>query len=190
MDLLPLGGPEPSDGSLGGASNVTCQERHRARSKGRGNGPALVLPVLALAEQQTVAEQRAQHPYRGRCAAIIFGFLDEDMVDPFGPIENDLPAAEKAAKDHVLLEGLRRKGQERVIAQCPGNHPRRGGAGRGARGRWTKRLWLGPSADPVLTIRYGKDRDSADGFQHRVMSSGRLVPASVGAAAPAWRART
>src|SRR5271155_4292289 len=137
-----------------------------------------VLPVLAFAEQQTFAEQRAQHPHGGRSTPVTVGILDEDMVDPLGPIENDLPAAEKAAVDYLLFEGLGRKGQEGVVAQRLGDNSPGKGAGRRSRRRKDQWLSLGHSGDPLVTKRHERDRDRCVGFQPS-------VAAPAGAAAPA-----
>ena len=109
IDPVLARGPEFSDGGFGGAGDVPRQERHRARRKGWRDGAALVFPILALAEQETAAEQRAQYPYSGGSTTIIAGVLDKDMVDPLGSIENDLGSPEKASEDDVILKGLRRE---------------------------------------------------------------------------------
>ncbi len=93
------------------------QDRHRARGKGRGQGAALLPPILAPAQQQPLAEQRAQDADAGGGAAVIRRIVDQDMLDAGGPAHDDLPATEDAAKDDVLLEGLRRKDADRVVAQ-------------------------------------------------------------------------
>jgi len=110
------------------------QERHRARDKGGGHGAPLEPPIFALAEQQAIAEQRTQDPHRCGGTAVVIRVLDEDMMDRGRSIEDDLLAAEKAAMDHFVLEGLRRKGQEGVVAQCLGDRAPGERAGR-CRGR-------------------------------------------------------
>jgi hypothetical protein len=57
------------------------------------------------------------------------------MMDRGRSIEDDLLAAEKVAMDHFVLEGLRRKGQEAVVAQCLGDSAPGVRAGR----RWGRR---------------------------------------------------
>src|SRR5207244_12920488 len=104
-------GREPGDRSVCRSSHMAGDQRNRARDESRGHGSALVLPILAVAEQQAVAEQRPQHADRAAGPAIILWVLDKDVVDCLGTIENDLLAAEKAPEDNVVLEGLRRKRQ-------------------------------------------------------------------------------
>jgi hypothetical protein len=134
---------EFGDDRLGGASNVLRQERHRARRKGWRDGAALVSPIVALAEQETAAEQRTQDPHPCGSTTIVTGVLDEDMVDPLGSIENDLRPPEKATEDEVFLEGLRRERRNAILAHRAGDDAGRLRAGRRARRRRANRLCFG-----------------------------------------------
>src|SRR3984893_12135311 len=147
------------------------EQRHRAWSKGRCHGSSLVLPILALAEQQAVAEQRPQHADRAASPVISRFILDEDVVYTLETIENDLLAAEKATDDNVVLKGLRWKRQERVLAKHLGDNATRLKAGRRPRSGANQRLRFGHLAYPVLEIRCNKDRDALAAFQRRVMST-------------------
>ena len=110
---------EPADQSAGRLRDVTRQHRDRPRRECRRNGLPLMPPILAFAEQEALAEQGAQHPDRGRGAAVICRVVDEDVVDARGPAEDDLPPAEEAADHHLFLEGLGREGQQRILPQRP-----------------------------------------------------------------------
>jgi len=151
---VPLGGArETCDGSFGRASDMAGQDRHRARDKGGGHGASLELPVFALAEQQAVAEQRTQDPHRCGGTAVVILVLDEDMMDRGRSIEDDLLAAEKVAMDHFVLKGLRRKGQEGVVAQCLGDNSPQERAGRRSGRRKDQRLRLGHSDYRLVVMR-------------------------------------
>src|SRR6516165_5757058 len=116
-------------------------------------------PVFALAEQQSVAEQRTQHPHRREGTAVTVGIVNEDMMDPGGPIKNDLLTSKKAAVDHVLFESLGRKGQEGVVAQRLGDSSPRERGGRRVGRREDQWLRFGHSGYPLVTIRYAGDRN-------------------------------
>ena len=55
---------------------------------------------------------------RRRGAPVIVGVLDQNVADRFRVAEDDLLAAGEAARDRQLLEGVRRKPGERVVAQA------------------------------------------------------------------------
>src|SRR5207249_6279326 len=129
-----------------------------------------------------VAGQRPQDADRPASPAIIVWVLDEDVVDSPGTIENDLLATETATKDNVFLEGLRRKRQERVLAQHLGDDPPRLGIDGRLRSGKNQRLRFGHPAYPMLKIRCHKDRDAHVAFQRRVMSTFAAVGRRSGSA--------
>ena len=90
------------------------------RSEGRGQGAALMPPILAGAQKQPFTQQRAQDADAGGGAAVIAGIADEDVLDPRRPVHNDLPAAEHFAEDNFFVEGLRRKYADGVVVQRVG----------------------------------------------------------------------
>src|SRR3984893_6657823 len=149
----------------------------RARRKGGGKGSPLIFPFLAFAEQQPVAEQWTQHAKGGRGAAVIFRVLDQDVVNPLGPVENDLLTAEKAADDHVFFKGLRRECQKGVLPQRLGDVPPGQPSGPRASRRTENWLHLAPRPYPKI----------AEPMPQRSGSS-RLVPSAAlsprGAVAP------
>jgi hypothetical protein len=107
---------------LAGSPDMEGDCRHRARRKTRRGGAALRPPVLARREQQAaVPDRRTQQAPRRRGAAVVVGILDQHVADAGGVAEDDLPTAHKAAGHRQLLEGVRRKGGERVIAQPRGD---------------------------------------------------------------------
>jgi hypothetical protein len=117
------GGREFGDNGIRGAGHMTRQKRDRARRKGGGKGSPLIFPLLAFAEQQPVAEQWTQHAKGSGGAAVIVRVLDQDAVNPLGPVENDLLTAEKAANDRIFFKGLRRECQKGVLPQRLGDVP-------------------------------------------------------------------
>src|SRR6516164_3597354 len=157
------------------------QEWHRSQRESGGHGTALMLPFFALAEQQSVAEQRTQHPHGGRGTTVIVGVVDEDMMDPRGSVQNYLLAAEKAAVDRLLVKGLRRKSQYRVVAQRLGDDAAGERAGRRVRRRKHQWRHLGHSGGPLTTMRSRRDRDLRLAFQASVAAPGTAAePASTG----------
>ena len=92
-----------------GTRDMARQDRHRARRKGWRQGATLVPPILAGAQQQTLAQQRAQDADAGRGATVISRIVDQDMLDARGPAYDDQLAAKEFAEDDILLEGLGRK---------------------------------------------------------------------------------
>ena len=69
------------------------QNSNRPRREGGGDSPPLTLPFLARAEEQSIAEDRAENPDRRRRAGIVRGVTDEDMADRVGSAENELASA-------------------------------------------------------------------------------------------------
>jgi hypothetical protein len=116
---------ETGDHGARGLGDMTRQDLHRARSEGRGQGAALMPPLLAGAQQQPFTQQRAQDADAGSGATIIAGIVDEDVLDPRRPVHNDLPAAEHFAEDDFFVEDLRRKYADGVVAHRAGEAAQR-----------------------------------------------------------------
>ena len=78
---------------IGGRGDVLRQNSNRPRRECRGERPPLMLPFLARAEEQSIAEDRAENPDRRRRAGIVRGVIDKDMADRVGLAENELASA-------------------------------------------------------------------------------------------------
>ena len=83
--------------------DVPSQHRQVARRQRRRDGATLVAPVLALAEQQALAGDRAQDADRGRRAAVVRMIVDQHAMDRVRRIEQHLAAAQEAADQDILL---------------------------------------------------------------------------------------
>ena len=77
-----------------GACYMASQERNHARRECRRDGPSLEFPVVALAEQQTRTHEGTQNANRGRRTPVIARVLDQNVVNGFRQIQQDLSAAE------------------------------------------------------------------------------------------------
>jgi hypothetical protein len=92
------------------AALATWRARHRhdaRRERGR-DGPALVSPILAFAQQQPVANDWAEDADAGGRARIIACVLDQDPMDRLRCVEQEALAAETGDGQHVLFVGTPR----------------------------------------------------------------------------------
>src|SRR6185437_8937571 len=87
-----------------------------ARRHRRRDGATLVLPVLALAEQQATTGDRAENADRGGGAAVVARVLDQDVMDRLRRVEQHLRPPERAAFDHIAFVGVVRPHQQRIGA--------------------------------------------------------------------------
>ena len=96
--------------------DVPRQHRHAPRRKGWRDGAPLEAPVLALAEQQAHAGDRAEDADRGRRAAVVRGIIDQHAVDRVRRVEQHVAAAQDTTNQHVLLVGRLGPHRQRIGA--------------------------------------------------------------------------
>ncbi len=88
---------------VGAGDDVARQHGQGARCERGGDGAALQLPVVAVAEQQAIAGDRTQDADRGGRATVVRVVVHQHVVDRVGCVQQDVAAAEEAAHQHVLL---------------------------------------------------------------------------------------
>ena len=149
---------QPGQGVIGRGHHVAQQQRQAARGKGRGHGAPLQAPGLTLAQQQAVADDRAQDPHRGGAAPVAVWMLHQHVADVVRPVQQDhLPAQHRHDGDLLLIRP-RRPHAQRVAAReahaLPKTGLRRGrfgGGGTEHRGHHSLFFtdWPAPLAEPL-----------------------------------------
>ncbi|GJE42555.1 hypothetical protein AEGHOMDF_1727 [Methylobacterium soli] len=95
---------EIGEGRLDRGGDVGHEFLHGLRGEGRGERPALAAPHLPLADQQPVAQNRAQDPDRGRGAGVIGLVVDEDVADRVRIAEGEgVPPEDAPRHDRVRV---------------------------------------------------------------------------------------
>ena len=113
--------PSPPSRSVRGRSSTAAAMCGTSPSiarggEGRRQDAALVAPGGALADQQAVAQQRAQDAQRPGGARVGALVVDEHPADRLGLVEDEAGAAQEPAAGDGLLVGAPREADQPVVA--------------------------------------------------------------------------